>query len=85
MNLELEMSQRMQPMLGGGYNLQRNCVWSYDHLKSQAASHEWGQMHTMTESTVNQSTPQVSMKAGLWLFGKAGNAAVKSEMGQLHK
>ena len=88
MNLELEMSQRMQPMLGGGggggggYNLQRNCVWSYDHL---ASSHEWGQMHTMTESTVNRSSPQVSMKAGLWLFGKAGNAAVKSEMGQLHK
>ena len=24
------------------------------------------------------------MKAGLWLFGEASNAAVKSEMGQLH-
>ena len=38
----------------------------------------------MTETKVNQPTPQVSMEAGFQLFGKAGNAAVKSEMGQLH-
>ena len=41
-------------------------------------------MYTMTETIVNQSTPQVSMKAGLWLYGEASNAAMKSEMGQLH-
>ena len=44
-------------------------------------SHEWEQMYSMTEGKVNQSAPQVSMKAGLGLFGKASNAAVKSEIG----
>ena len=39
----------------------------------------------MTGSGVNLSSPQVSMKTGLKLFGQAGNVAVKSEMGQLHE
>ena len=34
---------------------------------------------------MNQSTAQVPMKTGLHLFGDAGNQAMKSEMGQLHK
>ena len=44
-------------------------------------------MHATTGTTgeVNQSTAQVPMKTGLRLFGDAGNQAVKSEMGQLHK
>ena len=33
----------------------------------------------------NLSTPQVPMKTGLKLFGQAGDAAVKSKMGQLHE
>ena len=48
MNLELGTHRGCNQC--GGYSLQRNHEWSYNHLKSQVASHEWGQMHTMTEA-----------------------------------
>ena len=71
----------------GGYRLQQNRARTYSHLERQASSQEWGETHATTGTTgeVNQSTAQVLMKTGLRLFGDAGNQAVKSEMGQLHK
>ena len=71
----------------GGYSLRQNRARTYSHLKTQASSQEWGETHATTGTTgeVNQSTAQVPMKTGLHLFGDAGNQAMKSEMGQLHK
>ena len=69
----------------GRHNLQRHWECTYHHLKTQSASQEWGQTYAMTDGGVNLSTPQVSMKMGLELFGQAGDAAVKSKMGQLHE
>ena len=71
----------------GGYSLRWNRAHTYNHLKTQASSQEWGETHATTSTTVevNQSTAQVPMKTGLCLFRDAGNQAVKSEMGQLHK
>ena len=71
----------------GGYSLQQNRAQTYSHLKTHASSQEWGETHATTGTTgdVNQSTAQVPMKTGLHLFGDAGNQAMKSEMGQLHK
>ena len=50
-------------------------------------SQEWGETHATAGTTgeVNQSTAQVLMKTRLHLLGDAGNQAMKSEMGQLHK
>ena len=71
----------------GRYSLRWNRAHTYSHLKTQALSQEWGETHATTGTTgeVNQSMAQVPMKTGLHLFGDAGNQAVKSEMGQLHK
>ena len=71
----------------GGYSLRQNRARTYSHLKTQASSQEWGETHATTGTTgeVNQSTAQVPMKTGLHLFGDAGNQAMKSETGQLHK
>ena len=71
----------------GGYSLQWNRAHTYSHLKTQASSQEWGEMHATISTTgeVNQSTAQVPMKTRLHLFRDAGDQAVKSEMGQLHK
>ena len=71
----------------GGYSLRQNRARTYSHLKTQASSQEWGETHATTGTTgeVDQSTAQVPMKTGLCLFGDAGNQAMKSEMGQLHK
>ena len=71
----------------GGYSLRQNRARTYSHLKTQASSQEWGETHATTGTTgeVNQSTAQAPMKTGLRLFGDAGNQAVKSKMGQLHK
>ena len=71
----------------GGYSLRQNRAHTYSHLKTQASSQEWGETHatTCTTGEVNQSTTQVPMKTRLCLFGDAGNQAMKSEIGQLHK
>ena len=71
----------------GGYSLRQNRAHTYSHLKTQASSQEWEETHATTGTTgeVNQSTAQVPMKTGLHLFGGAGNQAMKSKMGQLHK
>ena len=67
------------------YNLHGNRARSYSHLKTQAASNEWGEMH-LNERHITESgaTPHMSMKKGLVFFGVDGHNAVKSETMQLH-
>ena len=68
-----------------GYNLRRNRTRGY--------SHRYGDEYAYTLTTAGVvdpmekellSTPQMSMKQGIKMFGEKGVAAVKSEMQQLH-
>jgi hypothetical protein len=61
------------------YNLRARRERDYLHLKTHSYLHT-----TVGNSSKSLTTPQMSMKQGLRMFGEAGVQAVQAEMQQLH-